>query len=140
GLFWHPQRADKNEAALFAKMLTKVTEAMHNAAPGAMVISGGFTSGSAAYVDKFLPVYKQLIAGRPNAQVDRFGFHPYAQNNDTLLTFRGQLDAAGLQAYPIDITEIGDWYGDREWVARRNAAMLLRATENDIPHMNFWAA
>jgi hypothetical protein len=140
GLFWHPQRAGKNEAALFAKMLTKVTEAIHTAAPDAIVISGGFTSSSAAYVDQFLPQYNQMIAGRPKAQVDRFGFHPYAQNSDTLLKFRRQLDAAGLQAYPIDITEIGDWYGEREWVARRNAAILLRATENDIPHTNFWAA
>ena len=140
GLFWSPQRPNVSEAALFARMLTQVTEAIHTKAPGSIVISGGLTSESASYVAQFLPAYTQRIAGKPAAAVDRFGFHPYPSSIDTLTRFRTELDAAGFASAPIDISEVGGWWSSRGWVAALNAAILLHAIDNDVPHVNFWSA
>ncbi len=139
GIFW-PLRDGVDEPAVFARMLTQVTEAIHKAAPGSIVISGGLTTEAGAYAPKFLTAYNAQRANRPEASVDRFGFHPYPSAIDTVVRFRDQLDAAGLAGNPIDISEVGGWWSSRDWVGKLNVAILLRAIEYDIPHINFWSA
>ncbi len=139
-MFWSPERTGVDEAALFARMLTQVTEAIHTAAPGSTVVSGGLTNESGPYTAKFLPAYNEARKNRALASVDRFGLHPYPGTVDNLARFRTQLNAAGLAAFAIDITEVGGWWASREWVAQLNATILLRSIEADLPHINFWAA
>ncbi len=138
GMFWAEGTIDK-QAPSFVKMLVKVTEAIHIAVPGAIVVSGGLTSEGEAYGEKFLPLYMAALKGRPQGMVERFGFHPYLSYRDTLTRFRKQLDKNGFTDTPIDITEVGAWGADRDWTAKANAQTILRALESDIPHVNFWS-
>ncbi|NMO19058.1 hypothetical protein HPC49_28355 [Pyxidicoccus fallax] len=144
GLFWRASNDTAAEARAYAQMLIRVTTAIHQAVPSAVVISAGLTTDSATYADSFLPEYRRLLNLRADSlgQVQRFGFHAYPYSHDTLALFRRKLNQpqAGFSAYPIDITEVGDFWNPREVGAHNNAAILLRSIEADLPHINFWSA
>lgn len=88
----------------------------------------------------FLKAYAEQLAGHPGARVNRFGLHPYPVDTDVIAQFRGHLDAGGFADLPIDVTEVGGWWGSREYVALLNGEIVLQAMDSDLPHVNFWSA
>lgn len=63
-----------------------------------------------------------------------------ADGFDPLTRFRNDLNAAGLGALPVNISEMAGWWNSREYVGAWNANNLLRAIEDDVPYINFWGA
>lgn len=140
GYFW-PNRTGVDEAAAYAKLLTAVTEAIHAAAPGSVVLAGGIYAYGDDYMQRFLAKYQSARAGYPRGLVDRFALHPYPYySQDIFHQFRHDLDQAGFVGSPIQITEIGGWDVDRAAVASWNAGILLRAIEEDVQYINLWSA
>jgi hypothetical protein len=140
GYFW-PKRAGVNEPAAYAKLLTSLTEAIHTAAPGSIVLSGGILGFGDDYVSRFLSAYQTARAGHPHALVDRFALHPYPlYSQDIFRKFRHDLDQAGFVGSHIQITETGSWDVDRNWVASWNAGILMRAIEEDVQYINLFSA
>jgi hypothetical protein len=139
--FW-PERAGVDEAAMYAKLLVHVTEAIHRVTPGATVLSAGLlTYRNDDYAQRFLTAYNQLTKTHPLGLVDRFSLHPYPfLDQDTWQEFRTALDAAGFAGHFVQLTEMGGWGAPRDAIARWNANNLLRAMEEDVEYFNFWSA
>lgn len=101
--FWPP----RPDPALYAVTFVEGATAVRQADPAGRVVLGGLSpSGSAAWVG-------QVLTARPDAKglIDALSLHPYAKTPDGVLghvrAVRAALDAAGLPATPIDVTEVG---------------------------------
>ena len=100
-VFWRPRPDPEAYAALF----DATQAAVRRVQPDARMITGGLAPS-----DDFV---RRMVAARPSLRrtITAVGFHPYGRTpavvRAKVRTARAQLDAAGLSAVPLSLTEFG---------------------------------